>query len=88
MINFGGVKLFFYMHDTTKLIRAAWDKRTVYTMTLAYNCWEEGKSVHPDLRKRLEKWLDAALESTDLDIARLAAQVQLSRRLQYAVAGD
>jgi len=82
------IRLYAAMTDTTNLILSAWKANTVTTMTLAYDFLEEGKNVPRDLKKKLEQWLEEALESSDPEIATLAAQVHLSRRLKYAVAGD
>jgi predicted NACHT family NTPase len=82
------IRLYGACSNTSKLILAAWDQRSLVTLNLAYDCWEEGQAFNPDLKKRLENWLDAALESSDPQIARLAARVHLSRRLKYALALD
>lgn len=82
------IRLYAACSDTTQIILAAWNQRTILTMNLAYDCWEQGKKVNPNLQLRLENWLEAALESEDPEIARLAAKVQLSRRLRYAVVTD
>lgn len=82
------IRLYSTCSDTSKIIVAAWNQRSVLTMTLAYQCWQEGQKVNPRLKQRLENWLDAALESRDPEMARLAAHVYLSRRLKHAVAAD
>jgi predicted NACHT family NTPase len=82
------IRLYGACSNTSKLILAALDQRSLVTLNLAYDCWEEGQAFNPDLKKRLENWLDAALESSDPQIARLAARVHLSRRLKYALALD
>ncbi|ELR96753.1 NACHT domain-containing NTPase [Gloeocapsa sp. PCC 73106] len=83
------IRLYSACSDTSQIVIAAWNRRSVITMSLAYDCWQEGQTVNPQLKQRLENWLDAALESSDPEIANLAAKVHLSRRLQYyAVASD
>lgn len=82
------IRLYAESKDTSKIILAAWNKRNFVTLNLAYDCWEEGEQYNVELKKRIENWLDAALESNDPDIARLAAKVYLSRRLKYVVAFD
>jgi hypothetical protein len=55
---------------------------SVEEMALAYDCLDEGLSVNPDVRQELEQILEQGLNSTDPEIAKLAAQVKLSRRLK------
>jgi predicted NACHT family NTPase len=55
---------------------------SVEVMALAYDCLDEGLSVNPDVRQQLEQILEQGLNSTDPEIAKLAAQVKLSRRLK------
>ncbi|NET08348.1 MAG: NACHT domain-containing protein [Symploca sp. SIO2B6] len=78
------IRLYAARSDTTKLIHAALESPTIDSLTLASDCLEEGKSVNPTVRQRLEEKLASGLESTELEIAKLAAQVKLSRRLKYA----
>ncbi|MFB2978944.1 hypothetical protein [Microseira sp. BLCC-F43] len=56
--------------------------QSVQAMALACDCLDEGLSVNPDIRQQLEQILELGLNSTDPEIAKLAAQVQLSRRLK------
>lgn len=71
--------------DVNDLIMAGWEKRTVSSMMLAYDCCSADNNPNPELQGKLLEWLDSALESRDLQIANKAAQVQLSIRLNYAV---
>ncbi|MBE9116076.1 SUMF1/EgtB/PvdO family nonheme iron enzyme [Lusitaniella coriacea LEGE 07157] len=76
------IRLYAAQSDATNLIRAALSDSTVVSLTLALDCLEEGLSVEPEVREQLNDKLEAGLESTDPDIFRLAAEVQLARRLR------
>lgn len=76
------IRLYAAQSDATRLIQAALAKPNVVSLTLAYDCLEEGLSVQQDARQQLEHVLEAGLESTsDLQIFKLAAEVRLLRRL-------
>lgn len=79
------IKLYASMSEVNNLILAAWQKGTVASMSLAYDCCSEDNNPKPELQSKLNQWLELALESKDVKIATLAAQVQLSLRLNYAV---
>ena len=71
--------------NASNLIRTvllAMPSPSVEEMALAYDCLEEGLSVNPDVRQQLEQILEQGSNSTHREIAKLAAQVQLSRRLK------
>ena len=72
------IRLYAASSDTTNLIRAALEQPSVMSLTIAYDCLEEGKSVVPEVRQQLE---EVSLESSDPEIASLAAQVKLAQRL-------
>ncbi len=76
------IRLYSTISDSTLLVLAAWKKRTVLSMTLAYDCLEECLEVNSQLGTRLEQWLEEALESANPEISSFAAQVMLSRRLK------
>ncbi|MGD2181148.1 SUMF1/EgtB/PvdO family nonheme iron enzyme [Lusitaniella coriacea LEGE 07167] len=76
------IRLYAAQSDATNLIRAALHDSTIVSLTLALDCLEEGLSIAPEVREQLNDKLDAGLESTDPDIFRLAAEVQLARRLR------
>jgi len=75
------IRLYAAQGDASNLIWAALDQPSVVSLTLAYDCLEEGLSVQPDVRRQLEETLESGLESTDAEIFKLAAEVKLSRRL-------
>ena len=72
------IRLYAAKNDTTELVEAALNRPSITALTIAYDCLEEGKSLAPDTRQRLE---EMGLESPDPAIARLAAEVKLARRL-------
>ena len=72
------IRLYAAGSDTTNLISAALEQPSVMSLTVAYDCLEEGKSVAPKVRQQLE---EMSLESSDPEVASLAAQVKLARRL-------
>ncbi|WP_293338637.1 NACHT domain-containing NTPase [Microcoleus sp. CAWBG58] len=78
------IRLYAAQSNASNLIRAvlAMPSPSVKELALAYDCLEEGLSVNPDVRQQLEQILEQGLNSTDPEIAKLAAQVQLSRRLK------
>jgi len=78
------IRLYAAQSNASNLIRKvlAMPSPSVEVMALAYDCLEEGLSVNPDVRQQLEQILEQGLNSTDPEIAKLAAQVQLSRRLK------
>ena len=78
------IRLYAARNDVTKIIQAALEKPTIISLALAYDCLEEGKSIQPSIREQLEIKLELDLKSTDPALAKLAAEVQLSRRLRYA----
>ena len=76
------IRLYASQGDATKLIEQALTNSDVYSLTLAYDCLEEGLEIDPDVRKRLEDILERGLESRELSIFKIAAEVKLSRRLR------
>ncbi|WP_204139460.1 SUMF1/EgtB/PvdO family nonheme iron enzyme [Halomicronema sp. CCY15110] len=79
------IRLFAAKNDTTALVNAALDKPTRDSLSIAYDCAEEGKSLSPQARARLEEF---SLESADAEIAELAARVKLTRRLNQLLRLD
>ena len=77
------IRLYAAQSDATNLIRAALEHPTsnINSLKLALDCEEQGLSVEPEVREQLRDKLEAGLESTDLKIASLAAEVKLERRL-------
>ncbi|MEL6438705.1 MAG: SUMF1/EgtB/PvdO family nonheme iron enzyme [Cyanobacteria bacterium J06621_8] len=76
------IRLYASQGDATKLIEQALNNSDVYSLTLAYDCLEEGLERDPNVRNRLEDILEKGLESSDPSIFKIAAEVKLSRRLR------
>jgi formylglycine-generating enzyme required for sulfatase activity len=79
------IRLYAAKNDTTALVNAALDDPTRDSLSIAYDCVDEGKSISPEVRQRLEEF---SLESADADIAQLAAKVKLTRRLNQLLRLD
>ncbi|MBD2150021.1 SUMF1/EgtB/PvdO family nonheme iron enzyme [Pseudanabaena sp. FACHB-1277] len=75
------IRLYAAQGDATKLIEAAIAKPTVKSLSLAFDCLQEAAKVESGTRQRLTDLLEAGLESDDPQIAKLAAEVSLLRRL-------
>ncbi len=75
------IRLYAALSDTTQLIECAIQNRSITSLSLAYDCWKEGKYTEPQTQTALEEMLESGLESSQPDIAKMAAQVKLSRRL-------
>ncbi|NET62509.1 MAG: NACHT domain-containing protein [Symploca sp. SIO2E6] len=80
------IRLYAAQNEGTNLIRAALANPTVTSLTIAYDCLAEDNWVEPRVRRQLETKLESDLESQDPEIFKLAAQVQLSRRLKSSTA--
>ena len=75
------IRLYAAQSDATNLIQKAIENPTVNSLTLALDCLQESLKVEPAIREQLEEMLEEGLESPDPQIAKLAAEVRLSRRL-------
>jgi hypothetical protein len=75
------IRLYAAQSDATNLIEAALNLSSINSLSLAYDCVEEGGRVSPTVRRRLEEKLEAGFASSEPDVARLAIEVRLSRRL-------
>lgn len=82
------IRLYAAQGDASALIGAALQNQSVKTLTLAYDCLKEGKSVDPTARQQLEEILEAGLEAPTTELFDLAAQVKLSRRLSHLLRID
>ncbi len=76
------IRLYAAQSDATSLIQAALKNQTVTSLTLAYDCLKESKKVESDTQRQLEQILEAGLASENPQIAKIAAQVRLARRLK------
>ncbi len=75
------IRLYAAQGDATNLIHKAIENLNVASLTLALDCLQESLKVEPAVRERLEGILEQGLESPEPKIAKLAAKVKLSRRL-------
>ena len=84
------IRLYAAQGDATNLIQTALNlsKKTLQALSLAYDCLEEGLTCKAGVRKQLETILEAGLESDDAALARMAATVKLSRRLNQLLEID
>ncbi|MEM6840139.1 MAG: NACHT domain-containing protein [Cyanobacteria bacterium P01_C01_bin.120] len=79
------IRLFAAKSDVTELVRAALHEPNRESLTVGFDCLKEGKSLDPDVKKALEEF---SLWSNDPEIARLATQVCLTRRLNQLLRID
>jgi predicted NACHT family NTPase len=82
------IRLYAAQTDATHLVKAALQNPTITSLTLAYDCVEEGLSIEPEVRQALETKLDVGLESPDSDLFKLTAEVKLARRLNRLIRID
>ena len=82
------IRLYAAQGDATSLIEEALKNSDVNSLTLAYDCLEEGLEIEPAIRTELEDILERGLESQDQKIAKIAAEVRLSRRLRKLLVID
>ena len=75
------IRLYAAQGDATDLIRTALAKPTVASLTLALDCREESLRVDPAVRREFDGLLDTGLGAKDHEMAQLAAEVKLNRRL-------
>ena len=76
------VRLFAAQGDATDIVIAALNDLSLYTLSLAVECVDDGGRVSPDVRGRLYDTVEFNLDSQDHAMARLAARVKLSQRLR------
>jgi energy-coupling factor transporter ATP-binding protein EcfA2 len=66
-----------------KLIDAALNNPTVATLTLAYECLQNKLRVSPEKEQELLNKVEQGLKSDDVEVFKLAASVQLEKRLYH-----
>lgn len=76
------IRLYAAQGDATRLIEEAIAQPTVNSLSLALDCLQEAAKIEPATREKLLELLEAGLESNDRQIAKLAAEVSLLRRLE------
>ena len=82
------IRLYAAQGDATSLVHAALENPTVASLSLALDCVQEKLKIDPAVEAELNEKLEAGLESEDPQVARLAAQVKLKRRLDNLVPLD
>lgn len=75
------LRLYAAQGDATPVVRACLDVDSVSALTLAADCLDEARELEPSVRRATEERVIADLESVEPARRRLAAEVQLSRRL-------
>ncbi|WP_159785858.1 GUN4 domain-containing protein [Sodalinema gerasimenkoae] len=74
--------------NASTLIQYAIHHQSIQTLSLAYDCLEEGLEVTGEVRQDLEEILEAGLCSDNPEVAAIAATVKLSRRLNRLLEDD
>ncbi|WP_414585421.1 GUN4 domain-containing protein [Scytonema sp. PCC 10023] len=82
------IRLYAAKNDTSNLIEAALRNPTIVSLSIAYDCLQEGRSVTPQVRQQLEEVLEANLESSNPQFFQIAAEVKLIRQLSQLVRID
>lgn len=82
------IRLYAAQSNVSNLIQQAIAKQNVQTLSLAYDCLEEGRDVNPEVRQNLEEILEAGLCSDNRGVAAMAATVKLSRRVNRLLEDD
>ncbi|WP_017658833.1 NACHT domain-containing protein [Baaleninema simplex] len=82
------IRLYAAQSNVSNLIQYAIDNQNVQTLSLAYDCLEEGREVNPQVRRKIEEILETGLCSDNPEIAAMAAIVMLSRRLNRLLEDD
>ena len=82
------IRLYAAKNDTSNLIEAALKNPTIVSLSIAYDCLQEGRSVTPQVRQQLEEVLEANFDSPDSQLFQIAAEVTLRRQLSNLVRID
>ncbi|NEQ50737.1 MAG: NACHT domain-containing protein [Leptolyngbya sp. SIO3F4] len=82
------IRLYCAQNDASSIIQAALSSENIDILSLAFDCLEEGLSVQPSVREKLEIRLIQGLESDDTELFKVAAEVKLSRRLKQLLRVD
>ncbi|MEM9275593.1 MAG: SUMF1/EgtB/PvdO family nonheme iron enzyme [Cyanobacteria bacterium P01_F01_bin.143] len=75
------IRLYAAQSDASKLINVALEEITITALKLALDCQEEALRIQPEVRQQLTEKLDKGLESSELEVFELAAEVKLAKRL-------
>ncbi|MEM8611754.1 MAG: NACHT domain-containing protein [Cyanobacteria bacterium P01_H01_bin.105] len=82
------IRLYCARNDASKIIQTALRSDDIATLSLAFDCLEEGGSMQLSVREVLETRLIQGLESSDTTLSKVAAEVKLSRRLKQLLRID
>lgn len=82
------IRLYAAQSNASTVIQYAIHHKAVQTLSLAYDCLEEGLEVTGKVRQDLEDILEAGLCSDNPEVAAMAATVKLSRRLNRLLDDD
>jgi formylglycine-generating enzyme required for sulfatase activity/energy-coupling factor transporter ATP-binding protein EcfA2 len=82
------IRLYAAQNEATNLIRAALDHPSLVSLKLVADGLEEGWEIEPKVRGQLLQRLEDGLESAEREIAHLAAEVKLARRLSNLLRVD
>ena len=82
------IRLYAALGDATRTIEIALQLGTVSSLSLGYDCLQEGKTVDPKIASRLNDILEHGIASSDPQIASMAAEVRLIRRLNQLLEID
>lgn len=77
------IRLYCAQSDASNIIQAALKSHNIDSLSLSFDCLEEGLSVKPTVRNNLENLLKQGLESKNLELFKLAAETKLFRRLKH-----
>jgi hypothetical protein len=76
------LRLYAAQGDATWIAKACLSNDSVPALTLAFECAEEARKLDAGTRAEINARLIEGLESDDLNLRRIAAEVQLARRLK------
>ncbi|MDC0714345.1 NACHT domain-containing protein [Stigmatella sp. ncwal1] len=82
------LRLYASQGDATELVQACLEVGSVDALTLAADCLDEAREIAPAVRRAAEEQIIAGLEAENPTHRRLAAEVQLTRRLRSLQAID
>ncbi|MEM9805246.1 MAG: NACHT domain-containing protein [Cyanobacteria bacterium P01_D01_bin.56] len=82
------IRLYCAQNDASSIIQTVIRSNDIATLSLAFDCLEEGASMQSSVREALETRLIQGLESDNKELFKLAAEVRLSRRLNQLLRVD
>lgn len=79
------IRLYVAQSDATAIIAACLENMSVHALTLAVECLEEAREVHPEMRMKVDTTLAEETEAGDAERNRMLTRVQLALRLRRMV---